>query len=251
MRAVAELLREQGFYTLALRMPGHGTCLRGLTRCDVGGLARGRADGRAARAAAIGPIAPLILVGYSNGGALAVKYTLEALDGRPAIRAVAAAPAVADDRRHARGAARLVDQPAGRRALLREGALARRAAGIQPVQVQLVPRQRRVPDGIAHEGIAAGSREAAGGGPAEALPPVLTFQSAVDATVSTAGGRERAVRPLPANGSELVLFDVNHQSGIDVFLSPPNERWCHTCSMMRHARIGVRSSPTPRRPVPA
>ena len=34
MRAVAELLREQGFYTLALRMPGHGTVPAGLIDAD-------------------------------------------------------------------------------------------------------------------------------------------------------------------------------------------------------------------------
>jgi hypothetical protein len=50
------------------------------------------------------------------------------------------------------------------------------------------------------------------------LPPMLTFQSIVDATVSTTAVLRTLYDRLPANGSSLVLFDVNHRSGIDVFV---------------------------------
>jgi hypothetical protein len=53
-----------------------------------------------------------------------------------------------------------------------------------------------------------------------AIPPILTFQSVVDDTVSTPAVVHLLYDRLPANGSELVLFDVNHLSGIDVFLQP-------------------------------
>ena len=52
--------------------PGHG---------DLGRLAGRRADGRPTRAEQDSRGAPLILVGYSNGGALALKYTLDAIEG--------------------------------------------------------------------------------------------------------------------------------------------------------------------------
>jgi hypothetical protein len=52
------------------------------------------------------------------------------------------------------------------------------------------------------------------------VPPILTFQSIVDATVSTPAVVHTLYDRLPQNGSELVLFDVNHLSGIDVFLQP-------------------------------
>lgn len=42
-----------------------------------------------------------------------------------------------------------------------------------------------------------------------ALPPVLTFQSVADATVSTPAVERGLYNLLPKNGSELVLFDVN------------------------------------------
>ena len=41
------------------------------------------------------------------------------------------------------------------------------------------------------------------------LPPVLTFQSVMDFTVSTRAILSALYAHLPANGSELVLFDVN------------------------------------------
>ena len=50
------------------------------------------------------------------------------------------------------------------------------------------------------------------------FPPVLTFQSTVDATVSTTAVIDVLYDQLPSNGSEVVLFDVNHLSGVDVFL---------------------------------
>ena len=52
------------------------------------------------------------------------------------------------------------------------------------------------------------------------LPPILTFQSIVDTTVSAPAIVFSLYERLPANGSELVLFDVNHLSGIDVFVQP-------------------------------
>ena len=58
----------------------------------------------------------------------------------------------------------------------------------------------------------------AANGRLDAMPPILTFQSIVDATVSTPAVVHTLYDQLPANGSELVLFDVNHVSGIAVFM---------------------------------
>ena len=57
-------------------------------------------------------------------------------------------------------------------------------------------------------------------GRAGELPPILTFQSIVDTTVSAPAIVFALYERLPKNGSELVLFDVNHLSGIDVFVQP-------------------------------
>ena len=69
----------------------------------------------------------------------------------------------------------------------------------------------------------------ASSGRLDAIPPILTFQSIVDATVSTPAVVHALYDRLPANGSELVLFDVNHLSGIDVFMQPADR------SLVEHA----------------
>ena len=73
-----------GIYSLALRMPGHGTVPSGLVAATwQDWLAAVRMGVRHVRGR-IPEGAPLILVGYSNGGALALKYTLEAIEGTAA-----------------------------------------------------------------------------------------------------------------------------------------------------------------------
>lgn len=79
MQALAGVLYQQGYTTLNLRMPGHGTLpaalqntsreqFRGATRLGVRALSQAHTAGK-----------PLVLVGYSNGAALAVDYTVDAL----------------------------------------------------------------------------------------------------------------------------------------------------------------------------
>jgi alpha-beta hydrolase superfamily lysophospholipase len=50
------------------------------------------------------------------------------------------------------------------------------------------------------------------------LPPVLTFQSVVDFTVSTPAVISGLYGHLPANGSELVLFDLNRAAAVSPLL---------------------------------
>jgi hypothetical protein len=51
-------------------------------------------------------------------------------------------------------------------------------------------------------------------GELQAFPPVLAFQSMVDATVSTEAVVQGLFEQLPAGGHELVLFDINRVSEI-------------------------------------
>ena len=78
MRAVADALSARGYYVLALRMPGHGTVPGGLTRATAEDwMAAVRMGARHVRTT-VGDGRPLVLVGYSNGGALVVRYALAA-----------------------------------------------------------------------------------------------------------------------------------------------------------------------------
>lgn len=74
------------------------------------------------------------------------------------------------------------------------------------------------------------------------LPPVLTFQSVVDSTVRSQAVVSGLYRYLPANGSELVLFDLNQSalfrpllseasaSALSRLLPPPPRRYATAIS---------------------
>src|SRR5262245_22521493 len=80
MRAIAQRLHAEGCHVLALRMPGHGAVPGGLTDASWPDWDAAVHLGVRHLRARVGPTTPLTLVGYSNGGALAVKYALDALE---------------------------------------------------------------------------------------------------------------------------------------------------------------------------
>ena len=80
MRHIARRYREHGYVSIAIRLPAHGTVPGALT--DVAWqdwMAATRLAVREARRR-IGPSLPLHMIGFSNGGALALKYALDALE---------------------------------------------------------------------------------------------------------------------------------------------------------------------------
>jgi hypothetical protein len=66
-------------------------------------------------------------------------------------------------------------------------------------------------------------RQLATSGELAAFPPALTFQSVMDYTVSTRSIIADLYHFLPANGSELVLFDINRGSVFGPLMNSPSE----------------------------
>ena len=82
LRHIARRYRAHGFVSVAPRLPAHGTVPGALTDVDwEQWMAATRIAVREARRLA-GPGKPLHIVGFSNGGALALKYALDALGDR-------------------------------------------------------------------------------------------------------------------------------------------------------------------------
>src|SRR5690606_27131629 len=80
LRHVAEHYRGRGWLAVGIRLPAHGTVPAALARVEwQDWMAATRLAVREARRRA-GTAAPLHVVGYSNGGALAMKYALDALE---------------------------------------------------------------------------------------------------------------------------------------------------------------------------
>jgi len=76
-RHIAQSYRAHGFVAIVPRLPGHGTVPAGLT--DIVWEDWTAATRLAVREAKrqVGPGVPLHIVGFSNGGALAMKYALD------------------------------------------------------------------------------------------------------------------------------------------------------------------------------
>jgi alpha-beta hydrolase superfamily lysophospholipase len=225
LRPLAEVLRRQGFYALCLRMPGHGTVPAALTRADwQDWLAAVRLGARHVRGR-IGEGKPLVLVGYSNGGALAVKYSLDALaaGGLPrADRLVLLSPMIGVTR-----FARLsrLSELVGALPGLEKARWTEVVPEYNPFKYNSFPayaaRQSHELTTALDEQLGA----AAEAGRIGALPPILAFQSLADATVILPDVTGRLYDRLTAGGSELVLFDLNRRAYLRPLLRPTMDAW--------------------------
>ncbi|WP_170116054.1 alpha/beta hydrolase [Brenneria roseae] len=213
LRHVAERYRQRGFVAVGIRLPAHGTVPGALT--DVhwqDWLAATRLAVREAErhiTPASGRSLPLHIVGFSNGGALALKYALDSLDDATLThpdQLILISPMIGITS-YARFAG-LAGLPAIFPAFAKSAWL-----GIlpefNPFKYNSFPvngaRQSWL---LTHELQRQLTRKAQSQTLA-ALPPVLTFQSVMDFTVSTRAVISAFYNLLPANGSQLVLFDVN------------------------------------------
>jgi alpha-beta hydrolase superfamily lysophospholipase len=223
MRAVADVLSANGVYSLSLRMPGHGTVPSGLARASwQDWLAAVRLGVRHVKTS-IPPGAPFLLVGYSNGGALVLKYTIDAIErgenGRPE-KLILLSPMIG-----VTPAARLawwISRLGGIKYFEKANWLDV-IPEYNPFKYNSFPANAAFQTASLTTSVQADLDRVSASGRLKDLPPILTFQSIVDATVSTPAVVHLLYDRLPENGSELVLFDVNHLSGIDVFVQPSDQ----------------------------
>ncbi len=240
MRSLAESLHAHGAWVVGMRVPGHGTAPSGLVRVHWQDMAA------AVRLAAkhvqskVGD-RPLMLVGYSNGGALSVEYTLEALEDNalpvpdrlillsPEIGITKfAALAVWQERLgHLLGLQKLSwNSITPEYDPYKYGSFALNAAKVAYEITQEI--QARI-DRIAPSGALA------------QFPPVLAFQSVVDATVTAPDLVTGLFDRLPVDGGhELVLFDINRFGRIDSLLKRDPSYWLD--GMLNQTRESLRVS---------
>jgi alpha-beta hydrolase superfamily lysophospholipase len=219
-RHIAQVYRQRGFVAIVIRLPAHGTVPAALTNIVwEDWQAATRLAVREARRR-IAPDMPLHLVGFSNGGALALKYALEALtnpDLKQPDRIVLISPMIGITR-FARFAG-LAGLPAIFPTFAKAAWL-----GILPefnpfkynsFPVNGARQSQRLTTALQGQ-IARYARA----GLLANLPPIITFQSVMDFTVSTPAIISSLYAHLPANGSELVLFDVNRTVKLGPLLRP-------------------------------
>ncbi len=218
VRTLAESFRDMGVHVVAPRMPGHGLApgaLIEVTRADWLAVVR-LAVTRARQT--IGPDAPLLLGGYSNGGALVTRYTLDALEDT--------ALDVPDQ-------VYLFSPAIGITAFARIASWHRLLASIpyfekfrwESILPEFDPyKYNSFPKIAGHESwmlareLHAQLARLQANGRLEAMPPVLCFQSLADATVLTEAIVTQLFDRLTVPHSELVVFDVNRLDSLGDFL---------------------------------
>jgi alpha-beta hydrolase superfamily lysophospholipase len=223
VRHLAKIFEAQGFYVLGLRMPGHGTvpgALRSATWQDW--MAATRLGVRHVREKAPKE-RPFYLLGYSNGGALAVKYTmdsLEATDLATPDRVFLFSPMIGVSR-----FARFSDWHEALSWLpyFEKFRWLDVYPEYDPFKYNSFPKAAGEQTFVLTREIQAQADRLARSGKISELPPLLAFQSLADATVLVATLVDSLYDKLTANGSELVLFDVNRLSEMQQFLRPGHD----------------------------
>jgi pimeloyl-ACP methyl ester carboxylesterase len=205
-------------------MPGHGTAPSGLATAgwrDWMSVVRLAARHVRSRT---GEGKPFLLVGYSNGGALALKYAQDVLEGsglpRPD-RIVLLSPmiGVTPFAGFARIASLLHAIP-----FFEKNGWLDVLPEYNPYKYSSFPANAALQTWKLTRALNAQTEALAADGRLEGLAPILTFQSLVDSTVLTEAIVRRLYDRLPANGSELVLFDVNRVSALAPFLERPEQK---------------------------
>ena len=213
LRAIGTELNDKGAWVLGLRLPGHGTVPSGLVRLEWEDAAAAVRLGMRHLNGRLGD-KPLFIIGYSMGGALAVAYALEQLandDLPPVAKIVLISPAIGVTRLAALSVwqARLgrwlwLDKLAWNSIVPEYNSYKYSSFAINAGhQIHRLTRTIQKRLGSARQS-----------GTLNRFPPVLTFQSAVDATVSTTAVFSGLYHRLTNAGNELVVFDINRRAGV-------------------------------------
>ena len=217
LHALGEKFHEEGFWVIGLRLPGHGTAPSGLMRArwqDMAAAIRLAMDHLVAQ---VGQ-KPVHIIGYSTGAALALDLAVDSIgnpDQQTPASLILISPAIGISR-----AAALAGPTA---ALGRVPGFGRLSwASITPefdpykynsFTVYAGAQVHKLTRSVANR-VAAIARST----DANAMPPILVFKSAVDATVSTTAVIDRLLSHFSDNGNELVLFDINRSAVKSILL---------------------------------
>jgi len=211
MLSTAQSAVASGYNVIVPRMPGHGFAVAGLlqARWEDWTSAMRIAIRRAMEISEPGQ--PLMLVGYSNGGLLAIDYALRCHDDDQLPcpnRIILMSPAIAISPTAvvANWHSALSWLPYFEKfqwlSVLPE---------IDPFKFTSFPKRAAWE---IHKIAKRTHKMLDEPGRTDLLPPVLTFQSVVDNTVSSSAIVSLLYQKLPKNGSELVIYDVNRNSTI-------------------------------------
>lgn len=215
-RALAKAFSDAGLFVVSVRLPGNGTIPSGLKYARVEDWIAISRMGVAHVRESIGPGLPIYVAGYSVGGALALNYALDSMaddDLETPDRLFLYTPAI--------GVSSLAGYSNWDLALAKLPVFEKfNWMGVEP---EFDPyKYNSFAKAAGHatyqltEKIA--SKLQSLDDPSR-LPPMIAFQSLVDSTVDVDVLVDRLFGRLSANGSELVLFDINRAHYLEHFIN--------------------------------
>ena len=220
MRGLAEYLHKQGWHVVVLRLPGHGTAPSGLVEVKWQDWAAAVRLAAKDVVATVGTEKPLVLAGFSTGGALAVEYALSQRQGEPVPKPTSLllfSPAIGVSSLgrvastvHAVAKVPGLDKLGWDTIALEYDPYKYNSFAVN-AGAQIWKLTQRIDDQLS---------DLKKHGGATGLPRILAFQSIADATVSTEAVVEALYGRLPNEGHRLVLFDANRVSSERQILKP-------------------------------
>jgi alpha-beta hydrolase superfamily lysophospholipase len=218
MRSVGEHLAARGLKVVGLRLPGHGTAPSGLLTFEIEDMQAAVRMAMRDLRQQMGPNRPIYIVGYSNGAALAVDYSVSVLQGadlpKPAgLVLLSPAIGISPFAVIARTRTGLSSIPGFERAAWQEVVLEFDPYKYSSFSFHAAGETQRLTSGLASR-----IERLAGGSLIKGFPPTLAFLSTVDATIVAPAVIHTLFEHLAPESHELVLFDVNRFAGVQALL---------------------------------
>ncbi len=218
MRSTAELLYKQGYHVLVPRLPGHGTAPAGIGQAHWEDWQAVVNIGARHLRSSVRADLPFVIVGYSNGGALAVNYTLDTLhdDSLPAPdRLILLSPAI--------GVTPFAFFASWNRALswipyFRKFAWDSILPEYDPYKYNSFPKAAGNETYELTQRVQQRLKRLQASDDVARIPPVIVFAPLVDATVITEATADHLFASLNRPQDELVLYDINRLGEMAQFL---------------------------------
>lgn len=224
LRKAAEILVSQHIYVLGLRLPGHGTIPAGIDSVSWQDWLAAVQIGVRRVIEQTGDQKPYFMVGYSTGAALAIKYTLDALED-PTLavpdQLVLFSPAVA-----VTPLAKFADWHKFLSYIPFFEKFKWTAIELEydPYKYISFPKNAGQQTHLLTRAVQRQIKTVKQEGKLSRFPPSLTFQSLVDGTVRTGAVTEIFYNNLNPGNHELVFFDINRSAVIKSFFKSDHRK---------------------------
>lgn len=238
-RALSDRLYREGHTVMLLRVPGHGTCPAALAEVDWRDWAAAvRVAARDLRKRLPGNL-PLIVAGYSNGGALTVNYAVESIedaalpvpDALVLISPMIGITPLAEITRFHQAIAAISGEARAHWSSVN--------AEIDPYKYTSWPMNASVQAFKMTRRVDAGLANLAAAGRMDEFPPVLAHVSAIDATVKISNLIDGLFQRLDGTGSHLVVYDVNRHAWMESLIKDDYEKAFRSLAGKRQLRYDL------------